>query len=682
MTNRAPLLLAVLLALAFALVLPAQDAFARGGRYGAPAKPPADREDEPDAPSAEAPSAPTPPPIVEVPSAAVPATGEMPRQAIGGQRGRGRRAAWYGPGMTSWVWWYEANRERYEDLRRRRFQTPAAPLFGVGVARGPSVGRLTVRVAPRQRERLLGATLAIVNSPADQWIHTHAAALVALGKLAEDPAHVQPLLDALPRASTASAYLRESAALGLGQLKRSDPSIQLPAGTLDRVRTALAVALKDNVLQPRTRAFAALSLGLLGDQPSAHGDAIASRTAEELFQTWVKGGLPDEVQVGVLMGMVRLPADAVTSVMRLVLEGCALRGRHWDCRPSTLVRSNAILALAEIGTAKSARALAAMIDPKQQAPVGLKQAAALAAGILGERFPETRAQLGRAVLGALDATKEPGARHTLWMTIGRLLAADAKIGATALLDDEKTGARLLAALGTANLEERPFVALAMAIAVRPPCEAEDEPYAWHTFRAKTATALRAAFEEDGDAQNRGALAVALGLARDGRSVLPLLDVLKNADQTPELRAYAALGLGLLGDGRREVVKAVTDAVRDPRDRVLQMRAATAVGLLDGGIREDRDAAIKILLAEMRRSRDQIVKGQIAITLARIGDSAAIAPLIEMAQGEREPHLNRAMAAAALGLIGDCEIHPVLAASRWNSHYLSHASVVRDILDTL
>ena len=141
-------------------------------------------------------------------------------------------------------------------------------------------------------------------------------------------------------------------------------------------------------------------------------------------------------------------------------------------------------------------------------------------------------------------------------------------------------------------------------------------------------------------------------------------------------------MGLIGDGRREVVKALTDAVREPRDRMLQMRAATALGLLGGGIEDDKDASIRILVHEMRRSRDQVVKGQIGITLARIGDSAAIDPLIEMVEGAKEPHLNRAMAVAALGLIGDAEIHPVLAPSRWSAHYMGHSSVVREILDTL
>ena len=506
---------------------------------------------------------------------------------------------------------------------------------------------------------------------------------MALGKLAENASHVDPLIEVLSPGSKANAYLQESAALGLGQLKRSDETLQLTPEALDRVRSTLQDVLRGDSFQPRTRAFAALSLGLLADQPSVREERGGAWSAETLFDTWMDGGLPDEVQVGILMGMTRVPPDAITSVMRLVLEGCAVRGRHWDQQPSALVRGHAIIALAELGTDTCASAFVALLDPKQDVPVSLAQAAAMAAGIYGERHPEARLRLGRAILNALDETQEPGARHMLWTSLGRLLAADARTGTVELLVDGKAGARLLAALGRAGLEERPFVALALATAVRTECEAHGEPFAWNQFRTQTVASLRAAFAEPkGDAQNRGALAVALGLVRDGRSVVRLLALLEDEDATPELRAYAALGLGLLGDGRREVVSEITRAVRDPRDRVLQMRAATAVGLLDGGMKEDRDAAMRILLEEMRRSRDQVVKGQIAITLARIGDAAAIAPLLEMAGDAREPHLNRAMAVAALGLIGDGELHPVLAASRWNSHYLSHASVVRDILDTL
>lgn len=684
MTHRAPLLLAVFLALGLVLALMPVDAQARGGRYSAPRASP-ERADEPPPPDEDPSTAATtpPPPTVEAPRAAVPATGEMPRATGSGLLSRGRRGAWYAPGKTSWIWWYEANRERFEDLRRRRFQTPDAPLFGVGMARGPMIGNVTIRVSPRLRQRLLDSTLDVVDAPEGEWIHTQAAALVALGKLAETGAHVNRLVTILSPAHPSNAYLKESAALGIGQLRRSDPSLQLAPHVLDRARLALVATLGDDTSQPRTRAFAALAIGLLGNQPSARGDAGDDWAAETLFKAWTDGELPDEVQVGILMGMVRLPAAAISSVMRLVLEGCAIRGRHWDNAPSTLVRSHAILSLAELGTAKNARALATLLDPDSDAPSGLRQATALAAAVLGERHPDARPLLGRAVLEALESTKEPGARHTLWTTLGRLLAADARVGATELLDDAKAGARLLRGLDQARLEERPFVAMALAIAVRTEPAVENEPYAWHAFRTKAITALRDALPAKGaDVQNRGAIAVALGLVRDRASTPTLLALLEDLDASPELRAYAALGLGLIGDGRREVVAAVTAAVRDPRDRVLQMRAATALGLLGGGMRKDRDAAIEILLDEMRRSRDQVVKGQMAITLARIGDAAAITPLIGMAGDANAPHLNRAMAVAALGLIGDCEIHPVLAASRWNSHYLSHSSVVRDILDTL
>ena len=687
MTFRPSLLLAALLALGLVLLLPARDAWARGGRYGAPGgpagqRPPAEME-EPEAPpqAAPEPEAP-PPPVVETPTASAPTTSDLPRESAGGRQLRGRRTAWNLPGMTNWTWWYEANRERFEDLRRRRLQTTQAPIFHVGTARGPSIGSLSIRIAPDKRSALLDATLQVVKDGDGEWIHTRAAALVALGKLASDDEHVRLLLAVLHPTSDAPAYLKESAALGLGQLKRTERDLRLPPPTLDRARKVLEATLRDDTFQPRTRAFAALSLGLLGDQPSVRGQLVSRATAEILFRTWTDGELPDEVQVGILMGLARVPADAIAPVMRLVLEGCAVRGRSWEEAPSTLVRSMAALTLAEIGDEKSAAALVTLLDKRHKEPTGLKQAAALAAGILGERVPGARSDLGVAVLKALGSTQEPGTRRTLWASLGRLLAAEGESGTTALLLDARAGDRMLEALESESLEERPFVALALGVAVRDK-EREDEPFAWHAYRRQGIDALRAALAAPGgDAQNRGAYAVALGLVADGRSIAPLLALLRDKDQTPELRAYAALGLGLIGDGRREVVRAITDAVRDPRDRILQMRAATALGLLGGGTEEDRDASVRILIHELRSSRDQVVKGQIAITLARIGNVDAIAPLIEIAQGAKEPHLNRAMAVAALGLIGDSEVHPVLAASRWNSHYLSHASVVRDILDTL
>jgi HEAT repeat protein len=85
---------------------------------------------------------------------------------------------------------------------------------------------------------------------------------------------------------------------------------------------------------------------------------------------------------------------------------------------------------------------------------------------------------------------------------------------------------------------------------------------------------------------------------------------------------------------------------------------------------------------MRRATLPYVKGQIAITLGRIGDGRAIPALVHVLQDAQEPHLNRAIACAALGLLGERGLHSTFAPVRWDAMYLSSSALVYDVLDVL
>ena len=194
--------------------------------------------------------------------------------------------------------------------------------------------------------------------------------------------------------------------------------------------------------------------------------------------------------------------------------------------------------------------------------------------------------------------------------------------------------------------------------------------------------LRKGIDKGSDAHVRSAFAVGLGLTGDRQTGAKLLKILKNEDADPELRAYAALALGLTGDARQGVVSALTDALASPRSELLRMRAATALGLLGGGGPAEREKVLLTLVTAMQTTRSQPFKGQIAVTLGRIGDARAVKPLAKVLAGAKEAHLNRAIACAALGLVGDEAIRPLLAETRADSLYTAGASVTFELLDLL
>ncbi len=673
----------VLLLAPLLLLLLASPTWARGGRYAGPVQrgpTSAEPTAPPGAPEVPAPDCPDPegePP--EAPPNFTPPTPTLDGGPGAGRTARTGRIGVAGVGVTDWLHWYESRRERFEDFRAWTLRTEASPMFAVGDANGPAVGKASARVSDRVRMQILEALSDTLDPKHDHWIPTEAAAYVGLGKIATGRKHVAPHLAVLSGARTVPEYIRESAVLGLGHLARTDAHSRLPADLLDGVRDVLLDVLVDDAFGIRTRAFAGVSLGLLADQPS--GRPSGSWTAEHLFRAWNTRKLPDEVQVGILVGLSRIDPDQIPRVIKLVLGGCAERGREWPEPASALVRANALVALARTGDVRSAPVIVGILERKSGASTLLKQAAALSAGILGERDARARRDLGRALLGTLDGRGEPGTRHLAWMALARLLAAEAADGGDDLVKDAQGGARLLGALKETRAGERAFVALALGVAVAPVDHTVDSGI-WQGFRFDAVEALRRGVEKGADAHVRGAFAVGLGLAGDRQSGARLLEILRNDDADPEIRAYAALALGLTGDARQGVVSALTDALASPRSELLRMRAATSLGLLGGGSPAEQEKVLLTLVTSLRTTRSQAFKGQIAVTLGRIGDARAVKSLVAILAGEKEAGLNRAIACAALGLVGDEEMQPLLAETRIDSLYTAGANVIYELLDLL
>ncbi len=665
------------------LCLPA-DAFARGGRFSGPAgaQPPAESSPAvPDASDAGTPGhadggCPMPGPGAPNP-ADVPNESGVPKDVVPGRKRPASRAK--APGLDDWIYWYEVNREEYEDLRRGAYVTQDNPLFALGGALGRRAGRAERRLDDAHRKALKAAVRDVLRAKADDhWVFTEGAAYVALGKIASTGEEIELITRALTKDAATPQYLRESAALGLGQLRRSDERRQLPATTLRTVRTVLTRVLQDRKEAVRTRAFAAISLGLLADQPTvaAHGGKASAQT---LFDAWWSGGLSDEAQVGALMGLALHTPEDVPTLSRIVLQACVrrgkLKGRSW----SALVRSQAALTLGRVGGKGDAALLAQHLRDRGASGPALMQATVIAAGAIGSRLPQARTDLIEAVLAARTAAKDPASRRLALMAVARMQAFEAA-GAAEPAPAAARALRQAAAEGSPA--DRAFSALALSVAVRGIDEGVSNE-AWQAQRGRALEVLRKGLAHRGlDGHARAAFATALGIARDRSSAKPLLAALEDVDADPDLRAHAALGLGLLGESRPDVLVALRAACEDARSDQLRMRTVTALGLLGGGSAKDRDRTITLLLEQLKKIRNQKVKGQIAITLARIGDARAVRPLIGVLDGKGEAHLNRAMACAALGLMGDEERTPVLSAARRDSHYLGGSSVVFELLDVL
>ena len=195
--------------------------------------------------------------------------------------------------------------------------------------------------------------------------------------------------------------------------------------------------------------------------------------------------------------------------------------------------------------------------------------------------------------------------------------------------------------------ERPWVALGLGVS-----QAE-------LFKRKNrgtpgvGDVLEKAFKETRHPLWRGAVAVALGLARR-RTSGPLVQLEMDKTRIPEFKGYCALSLGLMKE--RNAARDLGEILKKSFLLPTLLRQ-TAVGLALMG----EKSVVDTLLRALRQGPQNLAaQSALATGLGFVGDRRAVPPLVDMLFDKNLPRTTRAFAAVALGLVGDKEDLP------WNS----------------
>jgi len=633
MRARISRLCAVIVAALFVLV--ARDALGHGGQHRGPAGqvPPDGRvPTDPTAPTVP-PSGPTPAPTFPPgttpgPGGRLPGGGPHvgPRVGpTGGQAGRTgvtpgpRKQGRSTPGFERWEFWWTYNRERFLDLKRRLNDRIGSTPGGADWLLGR---RTELRVVERITRRVIDDELlpALLARLTDEHFDVRAAAVIALGK-AGDVRAVEPLVDAL---GDSHKQVSESAALALGILGEK-AAISVLRELLIDSREGRKLVRRPQEVPFRTRAFAAIALGLIGDA-SAAPDLLDAVRADSRHRD-----LPSCAAVGLaLMGA---PAgDAVPALLDLVRSG----------RSSDVVRAHAINALGKIGDRSALSTLQKALRDKS---LHVRRSAVQA---LGRVARADDAVATRMLVEVVRKGRDPQSVHWGCIALGRIGGAM----------PEKTLTELVV---RGNGQEQAFAAIGLAmIAAR---DGERDAVSEH---------LRRGLESVRDTSVQGAFCIALAIAGD-RGAAPRLRAILRSSGSPALRGHAALALGILRDTEskpliREIVsrkRAEPDLLRD---------GATALGLLG-------DREVVSLLSDMVRSaKTEHIKSASATALGFIGDHSAVGVLREVAaDAKTTPDLARAHAVVALGIVGEEEPLPVLSRVSEGINYRALVEALNEIL---
>ena len=649
MSRPLPLLAAALLVLALGAVLP-EAAWAHGGRFQGPGGqvPPGD-------PSAPGPAGPSRGPPPTTPGSGIPSTtGALPDVYWG---------TWWG--LNSWAYLPE----RGAALRARRVTT--------GASDGPTTEDITEeRRALLARLHIKPFLLSMLDPAKDkrQAEPVTSAAMIALAKVDATRETLELLLRAAEETS-ATRLERESAALAVGLLRRSDAKRQIDAISLDLARMRLLELIRQAKAPLRCRCFAAFALGLLADQPyaspfSKNGRLVVKGLLERLSERHEDPDLP----VALLTALALQPRDAIpTQVyedLRRAIAGVPVYRRTW----SDLERAHALSTYARLrGDAWLLVALRALGD--RRLPKAVQRAARLALGgnaavMTSEQRLDAAQALIRTARNAPDAVSEGLGQ----IALARILQADLRTDATTLLDETGAASALLEAAQRGLVTVRGFSALALALAVR---DVQSQHESIGKFvRAARETLLAGYDRPHGDDDLRGAYAVALGLVRLREARDRLVATLGERNAGPSLRARAAIALAQIGALDEDVRRGLREVMADTRPLAPRSAAALALSLLTGT--PESDALVRQLRATTTQ-REQIAA---ASALGQLEDPKSLPAITEVAREHEGNDELRALAIAILGLIGDPESTPSLFRLSLDANYIARTDALNEAFTLL
>ena len=680
-------------ALLGALALPsvAQDAHAHGGQYRGPGgalppnlkephdptpPPPPPPSGKPTTPPTGTPGRPTPPPVTNPGEAPKPDPTTGNPFPTGQGRPKGTKATIT---ANSWVFWYEYNKDRLEDLKRNIYALGGSNNSPFGSTLAEAGARTGARQATRATvQSLVIPTLLWAIDPKNvQHQDIESAAYIALAKASDDPAHIE-----LIQKGTASknAITAESCCLALGMLRRDRSAEQFDATTLDRVRAFLFGVFEDDKQLARKRAFAAFAIGLLGDQPTGSGSHDgAADTTSRLFSLFeMPLGHPD-LPASVFQAIGMQPAASFTPAQRDMLRAASTKNRIGKRDLQDYAAAHATSALSRVGDpAKDLHALR-LLATNRRTGRNVARSAVIGLGTLGARAtPDTRRSIARELIDGVEnkRLREQTARSLALISLAYLVQADVRAGVSEVLGDARVRKFLLTQADDGRIAERTYAALGLGLICR---SIGDTPTVevYGEFQAEARDTLRAGLMSRAMSKRaRAAFAVALGIAGDQRSIKTLATLVADEKEDAELRGYSAIALGHIGVATRQVLKPIRAALVSRRSERLQQASATALGML-----QDHQA-VPILIEELKSARSQSAKGQIVVALARLGDERSIRPLVERLRDEKEQELTRALACAGLGIVGDINWIPALSNISKDINFRASGDAFNEVLSIL
>jgi HEAT repeat protein len=564
-----------------------------------------------------------------------------PGPSTGGLARRSRRGSL---GKDRWEYWWAINKDAFLNMKNRLdesgvFSSSSGFLSGRGrkenaiFSRRPTRDMIVDRILPSLEKALAADDADILDS-----------AVLSMARITQSQdaplilSRIEALLDSKHKS------VRQSAVLSLGVLG-SPVACQTCYDLMVDNRAGRRLTGGGKV--PRlVRAFAALSLGLIGSEESVKALRLAVEKEDP-------GTRKDLIACAITaLGLMPDSPSATTTIQFLI--------KHLNSRRlPPVLKAQIPVALGRLGNSVAIAPILVAFKAKRQDDL-VRQSCAIALGRLAPMSD-------RDVLSLLTKTvaegSDPLTRHFSMMALARIASRDGESGANSEEHERLAGFFLRQISRPARSSFRSWAALAGAVHAMNRAD----------LQGPLINKLIEIFAESKNPSDKCAMAIALGLL-DATAAAPVIFGELRDTNNKAMQGYLCVSLGLMKWSA--ATEEIRHIVATEIVACLRLQAATALGLMGDG------AASGVLVDVLKRSRTQSVASSTAKALGVIGDRNAVAPLAALLGNERANGIVRGFAAVALGIIGEKTDLPWNAAIAGGSNYNATVDALSEVTDIL
>lgn len=637
-----PLMLAILAVIAIWITCDAADG--HGGQYRGPSDGSPNLGAPPPPDSGSGSSSGTSAPSTPSPATPGLSTGGG-RVRVRGGSGMQRKRYSASMGFERWEFWWEYNKDSYLDLKDKIYGSDnvvGTASFLVGKSRKGTFGT-SKRVTPEIFSKEVLPTLLEALEIDHPDVQDSSILAIARTARPEDaPAlmeHITSMLSSKYRSA------QESACLSLGVLGSKD-AVAICRDLMFDTETGRALVDRGKVPQ-RVRAFAALSLGLIGTDEGVPSLMLVIDRESQMTQ---KDLIACAITALGLMGQSGV-RDDITAFLLKQLD-------RDDLDP--YIKSFIPVALGRIGDPISlAPIMRAFKDENRHNCV--RQSCAIALGRLASLSGD--AEVVGLLMKYIQKGKDVQTRHFAFIALAQVGARDDDFNSHSQEHER------LAKFFRSEIEKpsRPshlsWACLAAAIhaMAQPP------------LQAGVVEILTGRYASIKNPSDRGAMAVSLGLLDADTSAAMLFEDLRES-RDKALQGYLCVGLGLMK--WTAAAEKVRELVSTESVFLLRLQAAVGLGLM-GDAR-----AVDDLVGILEEGQTLSITSSVARALGQIGDRSAIEPLKEILSDPKAGNLSKAFVIVSLGLIGEKTDLPWNTAISENGNYRARFDAIAEVLDIL